>query len=415
MTNLFSTMLYIDPGTGSMLFSLFIGLITTGVFGLRALIIKIHSVVGRGKKEELDHSHLNVVIYSDHKRYWNVFEPVVKEFENRGICVNYFTQSPDDPALCQKFCRVKASFIGEGNKGFLKMNMLNAELCIATTPGLDVLQWKRSRNCKYYIHVPHMLTDLTSYRMFALDHYDAVLTTGEYQIEDIRKIEEIRKTAKKEMIPVGFPLMDELSKKVSADAPKALDDVKTVLLAPSWGKNGILSKFGQKILSSLKETGFNVIVRPHPQSLTAEKEMIDDLMKKFPDSENFSWNFDNSNFDCLKASDILISDFSGVIYEYAFLFNRPVIYADVQFDSSVYDAAWIDHPMWCLSTLEKIGVKLEESQFSDMKNFINNALESQDIKKALEEAKSQAWCNRGNSAKTIVDFVQNKLEMLKEN
>ena len=45
---------YIDPGTGSMLFSLFIGLITTGVFGLRALIIKIHSVVGRGKKEEQD-------------------------------------------------------------------------------------------------------------------------------------------------------------------------------------------------------------------------------------------------------------------------------------------------------------------------------------------------------------------------
>lgn len=33
--------LYIDPGTGSMLFSLFIGLATTAVFAGRALILKL--------------------------------------------------------------------------------------------------------------------------------------------------------------------------------------------------------------------------------------------------------------------------------------------------------------------------------------------------------------------------------------
>ena len=33
--------LYIDPGTGSMLFSLVIGLVATLTFGLRALFIKI--------------------------------------------------------------------------------------------------------------------------------------------------------------------------------------------------------------------------------------------------------------------------------------------------------------------------------------------------------------------------------------
>ena len=64
-----STMfLYIDPGTGSMLFSIFIGLTTTVVFGIRALSIKLKSIMGRGKQTELDKSHQSIVIYSDSKR-----------------------------------------------------------------------------------------------------------------------------------------------------------------------------------------------------------------------------------------------------------------------------------------------------------------------------------------------------------
>ena len=109
MTNF---LLYIDPGTGSMLFSLFIGLATTAVFGLRALIIKVKSIIGRGKQTELDKSHLGIVIYSDSKRYWNVFSPIVHEFENRKIPLVYYTQSSDDPALSEKFQFVKTEFSG---------------------------------------------------------------------------------------------------------------------------------------------------------------------------------------------------------------------------------------------------------------------------------------------------------------
>ena len=41
--------LYIDPGTGSMLFSLVIGLVATLTFGLRALFVKIR--FGFNKKD----------------------------------------------------------------------------------------------------------------------------------------------------------------------------------------------------------------------------------------------------------------------------------------------------------------------------------------------------------------------------
>ena len=45
--------LYIDPGTGSMLFSLFIGIAATATFALRALFIKIKFILSGGKAEKI--------------------------------------------------------------------------------------------------------------------------------------------------------------------------------------------------------------------------------------------------------------------------------------------------------------------------------------------------------------------------
>ena len=51
----------------------------------------------------------------------------------------------------------------------------------------------------------------------------------------------------------------------------------------------------------------------------------------------------------------MISDFSGVIFDYAFIFRRPVIYADTSFDPSPYDACWLkDEPIWSFEILPKV-------------------------------------------------------------
>ena len=54
------------------------------------------------------------------------------------------------------------------------------------------------------------------------------------------------------------------------------------------------------------------------QKKRSEKEMLDSLMSKYPDLE---WNFDNDNFDILNRADLLISDFSGVIFDFALVFG----------------------------------------------------------------------------------------------
>ena len=59
---------YIDPGTGSMLFTILIGLIGTAVYGLRLLIMKLRFKLSGGKAET-NQSKIPFVIFSDGKRY----------------------------------------------------------------------------------------------------------------------------------------------------------------------------------------------------------------------------------------------------------------------------------------------------------------------------------------------------------
>ena len=70
--------LYIDPGTGSMLFTVLLGLMTTLFFFVQKWGIKIKGLVrgGRGGSVALDKEKIPFVIFSDDKRYWTTFQPV---------------------------------------------------------------------------------------------------------------------------------------------------------------------------------------------------------------------------------------------------------------------------------------------------------------------------------------------------
>ncbi len=397
-------LLYIDPGTGSMLFSLVIGLVATAVFALRALALKLK--FGFGKKEKSTSNNIPYVIFSDHKRYWNVFRGICEEFNRRGIDVVYYTLSADDPVFDSGLEHIHPEYLGDGNKPYSRLNFLKADIVLSTTPGLDVYQWKRSKDCKCYVHIPHSVDDLSGYRMFGLDHYDVVLASGKNQEETIKKIESLRPSIKKKEIEVvGSTYMDELNEERKNFGERTKNDILTVLVAPSWGPSAILSRYGDKLLSSLEKTGFHIIVRPHPQSFLSEKEILDPLMKNHP---NIEWNRDNNNFAVMERSDILITDFSGIIFDYSLTFNRPIIYADTQFDPIVYDADWLDEELWSLRVLPKLGIKLEEKDFDKIKEVLENAMKSSSLEKGREEVRAMCLSHSGKSSKLIVDYLVRK-------
>ncbi len=402
--------LYIDPGTGSMLFTILIGVIGAAVYSLRMLLIKM-KVRLSGGKIDMNANKIPFVIFSDNKRYWSVFEPICREMNERGKDVVYLTASEDDPALSNPYPHIKAEFVGSDNKAFTRLNYLNASVLLSTTPGLDVYQWKRAKDVDYYVHIPHAASEIILYRMFGIDYYDSILLSGDYQINDIRNLEKLRNLPEKELLKVGIPYMDKMMQRHENAGPVP-EHPRTVLLAPTWGKSGIFGVYGGKIIEALLETGYHVIVRPHPQSFDSEKEMIEKLMKKYPDSEQLEWNRDTDNFEVLRRSDILVSDFSGVIFDFSLIYDKPVIYTDPQFDVSVYDAWWLKTPLWTTSALPRIGQQLTKDNMKNIKEIIDNCIADPKYAEGRKQVKEETWAYCGEGAKRTADYLINKYEEL---
>lgn len=401
--------LYIDPGTGSMLFSVFIGAAATLFFLAKAVWLKIQLLfAGKEARESMKAGRKKYVIYNEGKQYINVFKPILDAFEKHETEITYWTSYNEDPLLDSGYRFVKGEYIGEGNKAFAKLNMLTADIVLMTTPGLDVYQMKRSKNVKHYAHVRHGTGDATMYRLFGIDYFDSVLLTGDYQKKDIRTLEKIRGLKEKELVTVGCTYLDELKKKIES-LPKEDLHKFTVLVCPSWGPSAILSKYGKKLLDPLVQSGWNIIVRPHPQSSKSELPMLNDLQDSYKNCNNIKWDFERDNIHALSKADIMISDFSSVIYDYTFLCDKPIMYVNAELDLRIYDADCLpEKNIWQFETVKKIGIELKEEQFSDIKNIIQNASDSKDLKKHRNIAKAEAWAEIGNSGERIYEYVISK-------
>ena len=167
-----------------------------------------------------------------------------------------------------------------------------------------------------------------------------------------------------------------------------------------------------KIIDKLLAGGYHVIIRPHPQSYKSEKDMIDKLMAAYPDSEDLEWNRDNDNFDVLRRADLLVSDFSGVIFDFTLVFDKPVIYADTKFDKSPYDCWWLDTPYWTFEILPQIGQQLTEDNFDTLGDMVQQCLTDPKYAQGRDAARAQTWVYPGEGAVRAADYLEQKVKEL---
>jgi len=397
-------LLYIDPGTGSALFSILIGAAATIYFLGRALIIKLKVIFLGGKAANAVSFEYPFVIYCEGKQYFNVFKPVLDEFEKRNFSLLYLTSAQDDLVFDTSWSFIKPEFIGEGNRAFARLNMLRAGICLMTTPGLDVYQLKRSKMVKHYAHILHATSDATMYRLFGIDYFDSVLLTGDYQAEDIRTLERQRNITEKKLVTVGCSYLDVYAEKIK-NLPAEENHPFTVLISPSWGPSALLTRYGEKLLDPLSESDWRIIIRPHPQSKKSETETLERLQTRYKNSSNVEWDYERENIYSLKKADIMISDFSGIIFDYMFLCDKPVLYVSQNFDLCPYDADDIKHELWQFKTIKEAGIELREEDFPLITEIIKNAGDSETLRAARKEACETAWQYPGEAGKRIFEFM----------
>ncbi len=395
---------YIDPGTGSMLLSLVLSIVGTLFFIFNLLIIKLKRLFFIKNKIE---NKFPIVIFSEGKMYWKIFKPILDEFEKREKTVTFLTCNEDDYVFDENYKYINAKYIGTGYSAMSKMAFLKADICLMTTPQLDVLQLKRSKFCKNYVHIFHSISSSNDYRLFALDFYDTVLCDAEFQINDIRAIEKKRQLPAKDLKIVGSPYMDYLEECLNkSDIQK--NNNFTILIAPTWGQDGLLYKYGSKLIDKLVKDNYNIIIRPHPQSLIVEKNIIKKLENQYSSNKNITFDYDNNNLISMANADIMISDFSGIMFEYAFLFNKPILYQNSKMNDEIYDYSELGIKPLRYSVLNDIGVELTENNIDSIDKIVEELRNNEKIFQQINNAKNLFWAEQGIGAKNVVNYLIQK-------
>ena len=219
---------YIDPGTGSALFYLITGVVVAVYFAVRGLYYRAVDVVFRIRHRD---QRCEMAVHCEDPRYEITFLPVIKAMCERGIRPTFFTMYERDASFEPLPAGVIHKAIAPGMVGYAYLNNIEATLLATTTPQLDVMTFRRSRRVKHYSLLPHALGESRYVRPFAYDYFDSVLCCGPILKANIRRMEALRGSPRKELYDTGIPHYEELLRAARAGAPLTGDPV--VLIAPS--------------------------------------------------------------------------------------------------------------------------------------------------------------------------------------
>ena len=295
-----------------------------------------------GKFNQLDLDERAIVFYSESSVIlYPYVEAIINELQKRDQKICYVTSSKNDPVLKNK--EIKTFYIGDGSartKFFLE---LKARVLIMTMPDLDTYYIKRSKTFPvHYIYTFHSMNsthmDGTNYvrtslfRKSTLDKFDSIFCVGKYQVQEIRATEELYNLNKKNLVECGYGLLDKLIRLRSSSTQQnflSQNNKKKVLIAPSWGKQNLLESVGIELVKILLDAGYHVTIRPHPMTIKKSPKVVKQIKEKFEKNPDFDLDTNASSLEQLLSSYALITDWSGIGYEYAFVCERPVIYVEV--------------------------------------------------------------------------------------
>ncbi len=399
---------YLDPGTGNAVIYVVLSLLGAVFYFLKGLFYKFV------KKSDLssnqtDGVYDSIVIFGERKAYWKVFKPIVEKLIEEKQFFSYYTMDKEDPCLQIDNMYIKNRYIGNGNRAYVKIGNLKANVVLSTTPniGTEGYPIPRSKKIRKLVHVFHAFVDMTYYHKGSLDHYDAVMLVGAFEVQPIRQLEKMRGLPEKELYPAGLPYMDDLLKnKRISTRPVTFNtesDV-TVLLAPSWGDKGFLGVYGTDFIERLAQKKYNLIIRPHPQSQIEEEEMLSKAKEKLSMYDNIAWDYNLDGTESFEKADILISDASSIRMDFSFVYERPFI------TIPIYKENLIDFEMDDLKysyneeAAATIGYTINKDEINNLDQIIMKILRERKYGLIREFWEKNIY-NVGKSGEVIADYL----------
>lgn len=280
----------------------------------------------------------HVVFYSEKSGFYKYFGPLIDELLARSnLTIHYVTNDPDDAVfrLAETQPRIRPYYIGL-KKLIPLMMLMECDIVVMTTPDFDKYYLKRSHIKKdiEYIYLPHdMMSVHMGFREGALDCFDTIFCSGEHVAKEVRATERVYGLPEKKLVPFGYPLADQL---VEAGKKERLNHVtgdrKKILIAPSWQEDNLLDSCIDSLIDQLYGDDYQLIVRPHPEYVKRYGARMQSLVEKYrgKTGEGLIFELDFSKNDSITASDLLITDWSGIAPEFCFATGRPALFINTK-------------------------------------------------------------------------------------
>ena len=299
--------------------------------------------------DNTDSKTRELVFYSEKAIYYNYFESFIDYIlNNSDLEFCYVSSDPEDPIFRDRNSRIKVFYINKLLVTF--MSRIDSKLVVMTMPDLNQFHIKRSKtsNAINYLYIFHaIVSSHMVYRKGAFDYYDTIFCVGPHHLEEIRKTESLYQLDSKKLVNVGYPIVRKFyddHQKYLKEFSGSSDRKKCVLVAPSWGKKNIIEICIKDLAYSLASSGYRIIIRPHPHFINTKKRAISKLQQEFKNKNDIELELDLSSYNSMHAADVLITDWSGIAFEYAFGTERPVLFIDtpMKINNPEYDRLGIE-------------------------------------------------------------------------
>lgn len=377
------------------------------------------------KREKADYkrflsvSHKRIVFYSEKNGFYKYYKNLIEEIIRRtNIVIHYITSDPEDEVFGMESDQFKPYYIGE-NRMIVLMMKMETDIMVMTTPDLENFQLKRSYVKKdiEYIYVPHDVnsSNLTFHKN-ALDHFDTIFTSGPKNKAEIREREQKAGLPEKNLVEWGSGVIDNMTsayQEMSKDTT-GKESEKTILIAPSWQKDNIMDSCIEKLLDELKDTGYHVIVRPHPQYIRHFEAKADQLQAKYAEY-GIEVQKDFSSNRTVYMADLLVTDWSSIAFEYAFSTLKPVLFINTPMKVVNPDYRELSTVPIDIELRDKVGISLETDQIGQVKSSVDELLfDNRFSKEAMQQMKEMYIYNPGISGKVGAKYIIQRLVEMSE-
>ena len=327
----------------------------------------------------------HLVFYSEKSGFYKYFADVIDYLlVHSNITIHYITSDPKDAVFqkAQEEPRIKPYYIGEKRLITLMMKM-DADIVVMTMPDLDNFHIKRSyvRKDVEYVYMFHWCTSTHMViREHALDHFDTVFCPGPYQMEELRCSERMYQLPEKRLVETSYGVIERLSVLYEAmDKERDKNMLPQILIAPSYQDGNIMDSCINQMLEVLLPLNIRIIVRPHPQYIRRSPQKLEAFQRRYRDyfqPGKFVLETDFSSGETVYRSNIVLTDWSTIAYEFALATLKPALFIDTPM--KVINPHYADYPLKPLDiTLRgEIGVAVKEEEIPKLPDIVQGMLKS---------------------------------------